>query len=254
MTTQTIVNRLRHGIRGLFNDLLKRRGYSLVHDSVNWQSTRGLDHRLLSVLARDLPGSGRTVIFDVGANSGTTARRLKTSFPDAQIYCFEPVTETFNQLVGNLKDLRGITPCNLALGADEGTSRIYLRENSEWNSLVPEINDYLRDHQHPFTDVQRTTIDLFSAQHGIERIDLLKIDTEGYEKEVLQGAQQSLGAGLVRAIYLEVGFDRQQLQHSFYLDLLEQMDRLGFRFSGFFEMSIDIENRLDFANALFIRS
>lgn len=258
--------RLRGRLRDYLDGLLQRAGYSLVHDSVNWQSTRGLDLRLADLLqavsakpaasedaAASSAQSALPVIFDVGANIGRTTSRLKARLPSSRLYCFEPVPATFAELVGNVGRLEGVRPYNLALGADEGTSRIYLRENSEWNSLVPEINDYLRERDCQFVEVDRTTIDHFSQREGIDRIDLLKIDTEGYEREVLRGAAGMIAAGKIGAIYLETGFDRQQLQHSYYLDLLQQLDRDGFRFCGFFEMSIDSGNQLDFANALFVR-
>ena len=241
----------RHGLKNILKSLLHRAGYSLVRDDLNWQSPSGSDHILKQVI-----GDPATppLIFDIGANNGRTTTRFKRLFPSASIYAFEPVDTTFSELARNTGHLTDVRSYLLAIGSDEGVSRIYLRENNEWNSLVPQINDYLREQNRPFVEVPRTTIDRFIETNSITHIDILKIDTEGYEIEVLKGARSAFDAGLIGAVYLEVGFDRTQLQHSFYLDVLETMDRLGFRFRGFFELSFENGARLDFANALFTRN
>jgi hypothetical protein len=47
------------------------------------------------------------------------------------------------------------------------------------------------------------TVDQFCAERGVDRLDLLKIDTEGHELEVLEGASQTLQARGVRFVFLE---------------------------------------------------
>jgi hypothetical protein len=48
------------------------------------------------------------------------------------------------------------------------------------------------------------TLDAEAARLGLERIDLLKIDVEGYEAEVLAGASELLGAGRIGAVLCEL--------------------------------------------------
>src|SRR5687768_17470636 len=47
-------------------------------------------------------GSQVSVVFDVGANVGQSALRFTAGFPEARIYCFEPVKETFSRLRENV--------------------------------------------------------------------------------------------------------------------------------------------------------
>ena len=74
------------------------------------------------------------------------------------------------------------------------------------------------------------TIDWFLKQNEINEIDLLKIDTQGYDLQVLQGASESFRRGLIKNVYVELNFlkiyenqaDAQQITgflagHSFYL-------------------------------------
>jgi hypothetical protein len=51
-----------------------------------------------------------------------------------------------------------------------------------------------------------TTLDEYCAANGIERIDLLENDTQGYELEVLRGAESLMAAGRIRLVYLELIF------------------------------------------------
>jgi hypothetical protein len=65
--------------------------------------------------------------------------------------------------------------------------------------------------------VERTTLDLFGAANGIDAIDLLKIDTEGHEWEVLQGARGYLSRGTVAAIQFEFN-EMNMLSRVFFRD------------------------------------
>jgi Methyltransferase FkbM domain len=56
------------------------------------------------------------------------------------------------------------------------------------------------------TPVTVTTLDEYCAANGIERIDLLENDTQGYELEVLRGAESLMAAGRIRLVYLELIF------------------------------------------------
>ncbi len=55
-----------------------------------------------------------------------------------------------------------------------------------------------------------TTLDRFAAVHKLDRIDLLKTDTENFDLEVIKGGQELLGDGKISFIYSEVGFDRKR--------------------------------------------
>ena len=52
-------------------------------------------------------------------------------------------------------------------------------------------------------EVQCTTLDLFTSQQNVDGIDFLKIDTEGHELEVLQGASEILQTQRIRLVLLE---------------------------------------------------
>ena len=242
--------KIRSVVKDGIKTLLRHSGYTIIRNEQRHTSAEHLDFILKQFLSESLPAP---LIFDVGANVGMTATRFKKLFPESRLYCFEPVPSTCSALSSNLSKLKNVSVYNLALGASEEVRQIFLREDTQWNSLVPEINEYLRQQDCQAVEVTVSTIDSFIEANSIQKIDLLKIDTEGYETEVLKGAKCAFERGAIDAILLEVGFDRSQLQHSYYLDVFRHLEERGFCFKGLFEMSFCGRNNIDFANALFYR-
>jgi FkbM family methyltransferase len=120
------------------------------------------------------------VVFDVGANIGQTTEAVLQYLPKARIYCFEPVSTTFNALVAHHGAKENVSCIRQALGAHRGTATIQLRQDSGYNSLlVTEVgSQYLTGAQE---NIEVNTIDLFCADQRIEQIDMLKMDVQGYE-------------------------------------------------------------------------
>jgi len=64
-------------------------------------------------------------------------------------------------------------------------------------------------------------------------VDILKTDTEGYDMNVLRGAEKALKERRIRVVVTEVGFDKGDLQHSFFGNVYEHLYQLGFSVFGF---------------------
>lgn len=131
------------------------------------------------------------VIVDIGANIGITALWLADKYPDAQVYCFEPMQDNFELLQKNIKGISNIHAYNYGLGAkseemdvfsnidtfNRGGFSIYQRPNDPDNAgtggdsigkiKIRNAGDALQE-------------------LGITNIDLLKIDTEGAEYDILK--------------------------------------------------------------------
>jgi hypothetical protein len=127
-----------------------------------------------------------------------------------------------------------IHPVQAALGAAEGTAVVRLRDDSELNSLVADPAKPVDASQATET-VAVKRLDDFAADRGITHIGLLKSDTEGYDLEVLRGAERLLRGGAVDFVYVEVAFEGPNGKHTFFTDVHDHLAVRGFRFSGFYE-------------------
>jgi len=184
------------------------------------------------ILPLDLKRSGAipSVIFDVGANIGQTANFFISHFPESKIYSFEPVLDTYNQLLSNSSHSKNIVCFNQALGSDIQKSIIYVNGSSGSSSLKGKLNAL-------FSHTEVIDIDTgynFCIKHGVEKIDLLKIDTEGFEINVLKGFEPLL-KDHVKMIYAEIGFLPDDLYKTYISDLLDYTSKYGFIVSGFYE-------------------
>lgn len=197
------------------------------------------------------------MIFDVGANIGDTALYFSRRFPQAQIMAFEPVKATFAELTNNTQNSSRIKRFQHAFGSENGTTEIYLSQNSELNSLVNEINLRQKDliHDAKSEKIEIKTIDDFCVSNVIDKIDLLKTDTEGFDLEVLKGAENLLNQRKIKFILSEVGFRGFDQRHTDFHTLSEYLFSKGFRVYGFYDLSYWTPYHYEgliFCNALFV--
>jgi FkbM family methyltransferase len=148
------------------------------------------------------------IICDVGANVGDYAKLLRSAFPLATIYCFEPVPKNFEQLEKNTEDLN-TNNILTALGSKTGVLKLYLGENNDDGAMATAYKDTLETF-FPFVgqvnktvETPVTTLDTFFKDKP--RIDFLKIDVEGHELEVLKGAIELINDNRIDIIQFEFG-------------------------------------------------
>lgn len=170
----------------------------------------GLDSRDPFVVARELVGSGARMIFDVGAHEGIVAKRYRELFPDAMIHCFEPFPGSFTKLEQATSALGPIELHAVALAEREGQAEFAVNRNSATNSLLASdtrAGVYWRGDTPATVDkliVTTTTLDSFTAEQSIPRVDILKMDVQGGEYDVLLGAEDLLRRQAIGLIYMEL--------------------------------------------------
>lgn len=202
-------------------------------------------------VARQAPHLRFRTVFDVGANVGQSALEFSGSFPEARIWSFEPFTEPFEELVRATEKLN-VVCVRLALGSAPGEVTVAVDEHSVHNSLLRAVAGGA--HDGPVETVRVTTIDDFTADNGIEHIDFLKVDTEGFDLEVIAGAERCLGTGAVSFVQVEAGMTPHAETLVPYDDLRDHLSRHGYVLFGIYVQVPEWtgEARLRFANPVFV--
>jgi FkbM family methyltransferase len=193
--------------------------------------------------------------FDVGANDGGTARLAASYFPQARIIAFEPHPATFARLVKRMARQPRFEAYNLALGPQTGEVTLFEYRPSRINSLAPNAPYAVRFPEKATTiPVQCTTVDAFCALHEIDAVDVLKIDTEGFDMQVLQGAATLIDAGALRFIYIEFNdvLPREGVFGGALAPIAELIAPHGYRFVATYNDYIVAEGEMfGVSNALF---
>lgn len=153
--------------------------------------------------------SPRAVIFDVGANMGQSIEMFLEACPGCSIYAFEPTPQCAAAIQQNSFGAQ-VRLFQLALGDVEKTASFHEYEDSVFNSVLP--MDKNSENRFSHVEMTRTstvnvrTVDSMVKELNLSAIDLLKIDTQGFDFHVLQGAVGALKAGIVKAVSVELNF------------------------------------------------
>jgi FkbM family methyltransferase len=160
-----------------------------------------------------LPLSGHE-FWDVGANTGYYTIMLAKNFE--QVRAFEPNPDALDILRRKIakNHYQNVRIVPVALSDSVGTSRLYLhtevREKTigSSNSLIPSLKDVRKESNEaneigpvPFVEVDTNTVDNLL---GNDRVDLMKIDVEGAEFMVLNGATKALDEGRITNLLIEL--------------------------------------------------
>jgi FkbM family methyltransferase len=240
---------VKHAIRGV----LEAAGYRVYHRTV---LPYGIDFMLdIERLSRVWDVPIRT-FFDVGANEGQTSTSALSSFAKARVFAFEPHPVTFSRLVQRLGGDPRVAAHNLALSNANGFAPFFEYSSSTLNSLIPDAQYPVRKGVAALEmTVQCRTLDEFCRQHCIQTIDVLKIDTEGCELVVLQGAQQLLSTEKIRFVYAEFNdmSPRPGATGGALIPISDFLAPFGFRFIATYPDYMEIAKEIHVcANALFV--
>ncbi|MGB1013846.1 MAG: FkbM family methyltransferase [Nannocystaceae bacterium] len=197
-------------------------------------------------------------VIDVGANRGQYAQDLRSHSYTGNIVSFEPMRQAHAALVATAQsDPKWEIAPPVALGRQEGTAELNVANNSISSSLLPMRETHLQaspeSHYIGQETVKVRTLDSFLTDGTIaETSTFLKIDTQGYEEQVLSGATSMLT--FVRGLELELSlvtlYDQQMLAWELVRRLREAgWDCFGIR-PGF---SDPVTKRMLQMDALFVR-
>ncbi len=163
-----------------------------------------------------------TTVFDVGANEGDYARQF-AGWPQTTVHCFEPHPRTFGVLAQRTAQQANVRRHALALSDQAGEAQLYdhaQETGSQHATLFAEVITDLHGSAAAASAVELTTLDAFLEKTGIERIGLLKIDTEGNELRVLHGAAAALRDRRIDVIHFEFN-EMNVISRTFFRDFVQ---------------------------------
>lgn len=183
-----------------------------------------IERRLLD-LWRHLARDARTV-FDIGANAGIYSLAARAAQPRSAIHAFEPTPE----LAARLREavqwnrIEGLHVHERAVSSRQGYAILtHARGENDMNEGMNFLGAGPDPALHQ-TTVPTVALDGFCRDHAIARIDLMKIDVQGHEPEILEGAADLIGRGGVGTLLMELTWPNAQAA-------VDRLASAGYRFA-----------------------
>jgi FkbM family methyltransferase len=177
-----------------------------------------------------LEGKRRMTAIDVGANKGFWTKALIASYGDRveHSYMIDASPENYRELTNRDDsllledyDFAKSTAFHFAVGEKIGSITLHTNEDgSPLSSVFKTEFDYGFDPQKVEIVVPLDTIDNFVEKQNIKHVDVLKIDTEGYEFPVLLGATGCFERAMIDVVLFEFGLHQIASRH-FFLDFFK---------------------------------
>ncbi|WP_023648989.1 FkbM family methyltransferase [Candidatus Pelagibacter ubique] len=176
------------------------------------------------------------ILLDIGAHEGESIKLFTNNFNINEIYSFEPSPISFKILIRNITTIEDkfkktkIFPENIALGSKH--KKIFMKHISESSSsTIRELNTDSKYFKKKFfflknsnsqdlfkkIEVQQILLSDYIEKNNIKSVDFIKIDTEGYELEVLKGAKNILFK--TKYILFEHHYDDMIVKNYFFSDI-----------------------------------
>ena len=132
-----------------------------------------------------------STVFDVGFHRGDFCKDVLQKQPTVRLIAFDPARFAKEEYEKNFKDNPSIRFEDIALSSKSGRADFYDYDNM-CNSLAPRVDWYQDAQPKEKYSVRVRTLDDYCSKNVIEQIHFLKIDAEGYDLHVLEGAHNLL--------------------------------------------------------------
>jgi FkbM family methyltransferase len=200
-------------------------------------------------------------IIDIGANRGQFARRAASVFPEAKMFCFEPVKSAFDELTKWAKTTNGrVLTFNIALGDKEEVKEMFLHSDHDDSSSMLETTKSYESNFSFVKNQQTIKVNQYPLDTAIEKIVknnfdkeiLVKMDVQGYEDLVIVGAQKILSQAKVCII--EIVNDEFYKGQPDFKKIFILMDEIGFKYIGCLDQIKDYkDDHIIYFDGIFIK-
>jgi FkbM family methyltransferase len=196
-------------------------------------------------------------IFDVGANSGLSTRSYLDLFPNATIHAFEPIPSLVNIFNERHASNKRVVLNEVAVTNKIGEENFNVNKSIDTSSLLQSTKiGGTSDEQCKTINritVKTDTLDSYCLRHRITDIDILKIDTQGSEFNILNGATRLLDNQQVKLVFCEVYFKEQYVDQPLFYDIASFLKTKGYELQDIYE-TIYNSRRLLWGDAIFVKS
>jgi len=198
-------------------------------------------------------------VIDVGANRGQFARAISKVFPDADIYCFEPLPVPFKELNKWAESQnKKVKIFNIALGDTEGTVEMLSHLEHTFSSSLLRTTE-ICERLYPFTKKQTTiSVNLSTLDKVMDNLSeplvpdiLIKLDVQGYEDRVIRRGVETFRKA--RACLLEVNLDKLYENQTTFKDIFFLLYDIGFHYAGNLEQVYTDDGHVIFIDAVFTK-
>ena len=207
--------------------------WSKVGDNTNnsWQHIIEINHKyvsfLLSETSKYFDLDEIKVVFDVGSLNGIESVYFSQLLPKSKVYSFEANPDSVLLVESNQKDYPNIKCINKAISDKEGSDIVFYlpKDNIGAASLLKPIGG-LAGSVFTTINVDVTTIEKFSIENNIDKIDILWMDLQGNELNAFKGMGDMLHN--VKIICSEVGLIPYYENHTLYNEIYDYLKIYGF--------------------------
>lgn len=230
--------------------LLRRFDYDFHRMPVFSLTLRDLEFDLPALVTKSNP-----VIFDVGANKGQTIEMYQRAFPKPTITSFEPNPKLTPDLV---KRFPGVAIEGVGVGSAVGTLDFQVSSNTELSSFLKSSssaeNPFANTRINEVINVPIITLDDYTKRKNIGHLDILKIDTQGYDLEVLKGATGLLDRKAADVIFIEVNFIPLYDGQASFGDIQQFLKQRGYGLLTLYEIARPDRRHASWATACFSKA
>ena len=229
-------------IKEIIQNLTNFFGFKIV--KIKKKKYREFDQILKKILKKK-----KNIIFDIGANKGQSLYRYRKLFNNAYFYSFEPSLEAFKVLKSKYGNLSNINLFNIALGSKKKRKVFYEYKNNELSSFI-KINKEFDETKKKIL-VEIDTIDSIFKKNNLKKINLLKMDTQGYEEFILKGAKNLISKQKIDMIELEIILGDYYEKSSSFKKIEDVLSLGGYRLLALDRRLNIFENKKLYFNALY---
>jgi FkbM family methyltransferase len=208
--------------------------YKVKESGVSTELPLDLEERKFYLLMRPALVGNDLVVYDIGAAQGITAKCFAKLKQVSSVHAFEPIPSSYDLLLAGSRQFTKIECHQVGMGNVSGEQTLYLNNWTNSSSLLSTTDLF----QQEVAGVDITSkiqipvvkLDEYVRGKSLPIPDLIKIDVQGYEKEVIEGGVDTITKA--KYCFMEMSFQSLYDGSPLFGDLYQTMVDLGFRLVG----------------------